>query len=291
MNSRFVLLVILFFNIQYMYAQKTILWKVEKEGTGKISYLLGTMHQVGNSFIDERSKIKELLLQSKIAVFESVEDKKTTIIDVMNKRTDDFSYRDNLDKKDVQFLESAASDWTVPVRKLSPAELAVKLEQLYVLDVCETAKQTDTWKHLDDYLLSLAKIGGIKTEGLETNSDQFNAINSERDLNWKNAKEAVSARIENLREKKNRNQLCRISKTYLGDMNFDYQFGIKCAGNDAMVINRNKTWLPKLGTILESDNAFIAVGLVHLFGDCGIISELRKQGYSVTPVPLSKDKA
>ena len=289
MKSRFLLFLILFFNIHYLCAQKTILWKVEKEGTGKVSYLLGTMHQVGNSFIDERPKIKELLLRSKVAVFESVEDKKATIIDVMNQRSDDFSYRNNLDKKDVQFLESVSSDWTVPVSKLSPAELAVKLEQLYVLDACETAKPTDTWKHLDDYLLSLAKNGGIKTEGLETNSDQFNAINSQRDFNWQNAKEGVTARIKNLREKKNKNQLCRISKTYLGDMNFDYQFGVQCAGNDTMVINRNKTWLPKISAILDNDNAFIAVGLMHLFGDCGLISELRKKGYTVTPVPISKE--
>lgn len=288
MKSPFLLLLLVLFNIQYLCAQKTILWKVEKEGTGKVSYLLGTMHQVGNSFIDERPKIKELLLQSKIAVFESVEDKKTTIIDVMNKRSEDFSYRNILDKKDVQFLETAASGWTVPISKLSPAELAVKLEQQYVLDVCETAKPTDSWKHLDDYLLSLAKNGGIKTEGLETNSDQFNAINSQRDFNWENAKEAVSARIANLREKKNRNQICRISKTYLGDMNFDYQFGVKCAGNDAMVINRNRTWLPKINAVLENGNAFIAVGLIHLFGDCGLISELRKQGYTVTVVPITK---
>ncbi|MDR6546489.1 uncharacterized protein YbaP (TraB family) [Chryseobacterium rhizosphaerae] len=288
MKSPFLLLLLVLFNIQYLCAQKTILWKVEKEGTGKVSYLLGTMHQVGNSFIDERPKVKELLLQSKIAVFESVEDKKTTIIDVMNERSEDFSYRSILDKKDVQFLETAASGWTVPISKLSPAELAVKLEQQYVLDVCETAKTTDSWKHLDDYLLSLAKKGGIKAEGLETNSDQFNAINSQRDFNWENAKEAVSARIANLREKKNRNQICRISKTYLGDMNFDYQFGVKCAGNDAMVINRNKTWLPKINAVLENGNAFIAVGLMHLFGDCGLISELRKQGYTVTAVPIPK---
>ncbi|WP_333887598.1 TraB/GumN family protein [Sphingobacterium siyangense] len=290
MKIRFLLLIALFFiQIQNLYSQKTILWKVEKEGSNRVSYLLGTMHQVGNSFVDQRPQIKQLILHSDLAVFESVEDKKKTIIDVMNRRPNDLSYRDNLEKRDIQFLETISADWTVPLSKLSPAELAVKLEQLYVLDVCETAKSTDTWQHLDDYLLSLAKTGGIKIEGLETNSDQFSAINSQDNFTWKNAKEVVTARIENLRKKKNKNQICRISSTYLGDMNFDYQFDVKCAENDAMLINRNKEWLPKINEAMQNANAFIAVGLMHLFGDCGIISELRKLGYKATPIPLIKE--
>ncbi|GAA4778077.1 TraB/GumN family protein [Olivibacter ginsenosidimutans] len=289
MKSQTLLLVMLFLQLSYSYAQKTILWKVEKEGASNSSYLFGTMHQVGNSFIDERPKIKELLLQSDIAVFESVEDKKKTIIDVMNGRPDDFSYRDKLDKKDVQFLESLSADWTVPVCKLTPAELAAKLEQLYVLNVCETTKPGDVWNHLDDYLLSLAVKNGIRNEGLETNADQFKAINANQIFDWNEAKEDIDTRIKNLQEKRNKNQSCRIARTYMGDMNFDYQFEVECAEDDPMLINRNRNWLPKIHETIKSNNAFVAVGLLHLFGDCGIISDLRRQGYKVSPVPIQKN--
>ncbi|WP_027388499.1 TraB/GumN family protein [Chryseobacterium gregarium] len=277
-------------SIQLIFAQETILWKIEKPGSQKVSYLLGTLHQVGNSFVDERPLIKELLSHSDIAVFESVDDKKKTIIDVMNSRPDNFSYREHLDKKDVQFLESISTDWTVPISKATPAELAVKLEQLYVLEVCETTKSTDTEKHLDDYLLSVAEKVKIKTVGLETNADQFKALNSMQIYDWKAVKEGIGARVKNLQKKKDKNQLCSIANTYLSDMNFDYQFNVKCE-NGAMLSDRNKKWIPQIDQILQNNNAFIAVGLMHIFWDCGIISELRKLGYKVTPVPLLKYSA
>jgi uncharacterized protein YbaP (TraB family) len=289
MKSKTLLLSVFLLTIQFLFAQETILWKIERPGTQNVSYLLGTLHQVGNSFVDDRPTIKSLLLRSNIAVFESVEDKKKTILDVMNNRPDNFSYREDLDKKDVEYLESISKDWPAPISKAFPAELALKLEQLYVLDVCETTKPSDTAKHLDDYLLSLAQNANIKLQGLESNADQFKAINAMQIYDWKAFREGIAARVKNLQKKKNKNQLCRIANTYMGDMNFDYQFNVKCAENDAMLINRNEKWMPEIEQILQNNNAFIAVGLMHLFGDCGIISNLKKSGYKVTPVPLLKD--
>ncbi len=289
MKSKEIFLIALLISIQNFSAQETILWKIDKPDSQKVSYLIGTLHQAGNSFIDERPQITELISRSDIAVFESTEDGKKTIIDVINRRPDDFSYRQYLDKKDVEYLEKISSGWTVPLSKLQPAELAVKLEQVYVSDVCETLKSTDSWNVLDNYLIHLAEKSGKKTLGLETSSDQFKAINSNQELTWANAKKLVNGRVTNLKRQKNKNQICRVSKTYMSDMNFDYQFDVKCAENDAILSNRNKKWMPKIDDILHNNNAFIAVGLMHLFGDCGIISELRKKGYQVTPVPLLKD--
>lgn len=289
MKSKTLLLSIFLLSIQSLFAQETILWKVERPGSQNVSYLLGTLHQVGNSFVDERPIIKSLLLRSNIAVFESVEDKKKTIIDVMNSRPDNYSYRQDLDKKDVQYLESISGDWTVPLSKVSPAELAVKLEQLYVLEVCETTKPSDTSKHLDDYLLSLALNANVKLEGLENNADQFKALNSMQIYDWKAVKDGIGSRINNLQKKKNKNEFCRMPNTYMGTMNFDYQFDTKCSSDEPMLGTRNKNWMPKINDIVQNNNAFIAVGLLHLLRDCGIISELRKLGYKVTPVALLKE--
>ena len=77
------------FFIIAVFAQNTILWSVRKAGSEKTSYVLGTLHQMGNSFVDEKPKIKELLLKSDLAIFESVEDKNEKIIGVMLNRTDD----------------------------------------------------------------------------------------------------------------------------------------------------------------------------------------------------------
>lgn len=60
---------------QNVLAQNTILWSV-KSYTGKESYLLGTYHQMGNSFIDSLPEIKNALINSEVAIFESTNQKK-----------------------------------------------------------------------------------------------------------------------------------------------------------------------------------------------------------------------
>ena len=54
---------ILFMIPFWLQAQNTILWEVEYVD-GKVSYLLGTMHQMGNSFVDSLPIIKQKLVDS-----------------------------------------------------------------------------------------------------------------------------------------------------------------------------------------------------------------------------------
>ena len=54
-------------------SQNTILWKVSDTINAKTSYLVGTFHQFGNSFVDSIPEIKNSLLNSELAVFESLD--------------------------------------------------------------------------------------------------------------------------------------------------------------------------------------------------------------------------
>ena len=54
-------------------SQNTILWKVTKTNSDKTSYLVGTFHQFGNSFVDSIPQIQKALLNSELAVFESLD--------------------------------------------------------------------------------------------------------------------------------------------------------------------------------------------------------------------------
>src|SRR5690606_39678560 len=58
---------------QWAMGQNTILWKATDTVTHKTSYLLGTFHQFGNSFVDSLPQIKASLLRSELAVFESID--------------------------------------------------------------------------------------------------------------------------------------------------------------------------------------------------------------------------
>ena len=53
---------------------------------------------------------------------------------------------------------------------------------------------------------------------------------------------------------------------------------------DDFLTKRNNNWIPKIEELLKKQSTFIAVGAGHLSGKNGLISLLKKKGYSVKPV-------
>ncbi len=51
---------------------------------------------------------------------------------------------------------------------------------------------------------------------------------------------------------------------------------------DILLTQRNRNWMKKIPTIYEEGNAsFIVVGAAHLYGEVGLINQLKKQGYQL----------
>ncbi len=276
-------------SFQSVHSQRTILWSIKKENSPKTSYVLGTFHQMGNSFVDDRPIIKQKLLQANLAVFESVDDAQTTVADLLLSRPEDFSYQKFLSKKDVAFLDDFSSKWQIPVSKLRPNELIFKLQQQIAIIKCGTVKASDTLQHFDNYLMSIARKNHITMMGLETFSDQIDAIdgNMSGSRDWTNYKKVVHQYVKIFNRKVGHE--CDFAQNYI-NMNFDYQFDVKCAENDPILINRNQKWMPQIISQINSNQSvFIATGLLHLFGECGIISQLRDQGFIVNPIEVLKN--
>ena len=247
---------------------------------------------MGNSFVDGKPLIKEVLSKSELVIFESVEDKNESVVNVMLNRADDFSYRELLYKEDVAFLDDYTKDWKVPLSKQKPGELIIKLQQEIIKEKCETVKSTDTSDHMDDYLQELAEKQNISISGLETYDDQMKVISTnpadKEEFTWENSKNIIHQFIldAKTKDKKRQKQICDLATNYM-KMKLDYQLNAKCAENDEMLSKRNERWMPKIKQSIEENNSiFIAVGLYHLYGECGVISQLIKDGYEVKPVKL-----
>ncbi len=56
------------------------------------------------------------------------------------------------------------------------------------------------------------------------------------------------------------------------------------AHGDILLTSRNKNWIPKIEATAKKQSTFFAVGAAHLAGQEGVISLLRKHGYTVEPV-------
>ncbi|MDF2551284.1 MAG: hypothetical protein K0R77_559 [Chryseobacterium sp.] len=279
MKKIFLLFLILSLNLSF--AQNTILWTIKKEGNPNVSYLLGTYHQMGNSYIDSLKTLIRSLKSSKVAIFENI-DTGENLAKYLNAREENFTYKQKLDKNHLKFLEEIAQKWTVPISKLSPPELLLKLQQTYLETQCGTVKNSDTFKSFDNYLIKTAKQNSVELVGLESNDLMTSYINQQDRTDWKDIKKHINLWLDNIKMKRDTDIHCRMAESYK-KQNLDYQLDSECA-ESLMISSRSAVWLPIIEKNIAEKNSFIAVGYAHLTGKCGLISKLKLAGYKVEPI-------
>lgn len=268
-------------------AQKTIFWEVKDTVNNKTSYLLGTMHVVGASFIDGFAPVQAALKNSDIAIFEKIDEGENFKSTVEAREKSD-SLRIILTKKEYNYLKGLDIKWTDDyLAKHEVMEIKYRLIFKASIKVCGAYNKNDSTILLDDYLERKARSNHIALMGLETTEEQMEAIAIDQKAtkkSWASERNGIRGLLEIIKDGKYHPILCGMEKEY---MNFEmpYDFDKSCP-DEALIQPRNKKWLPKLGSQLSSKNCFIAVGFLHLKNECGLIAELQKKGFVITPVML-----
>ena len=207
----------------------------------------------------------------------------------MQSRKDQYVYKNVLKKSDLEYLNNLSSDWNVPLSKVNPIELLIKLQDTATETLCGTVKPKDKWNHFDQYLIHLATTHSIPLYGLEKDkAPQIELINrlSKTKMTWDDVKKPIHKTLMDIKRQRHSKRYCQSAWDYM-NMQFDYQFNETC---NTEFKTRNGNWIPQLEKILPEKNCFIAVGLLHLYGECGLIVQLRKRGYIVEPVELKVQK-
>ncbi len=268
----------------YSSSQQTILWKVTDTLNDRVSTVVGTFHQMGNSFIDSIPEIQERLSNSELAIFESISDIEETRKRI-NQREKSYEVKKHLKRKHFNHLLKISNSWKVDLYKLKPSEISLKLEQEFQYQVCETAKSTDKFIHFDDYIKYLASQQNIELFALETDSLQLNFI--EREYNyptWKDEKKKINYWIKKMTVKKSNSDNCTFAYKYKAfDLNYDFEK--KCSSN-VLVFERNNNWMEILPNLMRTKNCFLAVGYFHLYNECGILEQLKNEGFVVEPIEI-----
>lgn len=107
--KKFLFIVFLLCFSEFVSSQKTILWKVSDSLNNKTSYLVGTFHQFGSSFVDSIPEIKSALLNSELAVFESIDDVGNTR-SIINTRDSSNLVEKKLKKRDFTKLKELSKE-------------------------------------------------------------------------------------------------------------------------------------------------------------------------------------
>lgn len=277
--------VILLFLFHNSVAQRTIIWEISDTTTHKKSFLVGTYHHIGNSFVDSLSVLKNALLASELAVFESVDDPHV-VKQLLEQREKQNQVKKLLSRKDYKKLESISSDWKFDVDLLKPIELLVALRREFQILKCKTIKPTDTWDHFDNYLIDLARKNSIELVGLETDSIQLQILNEIQE-SWtdKEMGQEISYWLARLTTNEALYEECELTHQYMR-LEIDYEFHLECE-DDILNKKRNEEWMNKLTEIISTKNSFIAVGLLHLKYTCGLLVSFRNKGFLVKPVAIN----
>jgi len=122
---------------------------------------------------------------------------------------------------------------------------------------------------------------------LENDSIQMRDINAVgKKYDYADFKKQLKKEIKALDKEKLSDQRCQYIWNYM-NFNLDYQFESECSASSSLKA-RNDRWISILEPIIAEKNAFVVVGIMHLYGKCGLINQFREMGYSVEPVEIKK---
>lgn len=269
----------------------TLLWKISGNGLEKPSYLFGTIHMLCEDDAVLSDNMKKVIRDCDEVYFEVDMDNLFEMFGAMGKMKmlGDTTLSDLLSAEDYEkvkdYFESKGS--MLPFSMLEtfkPILAASTLEQKSL--PCENTAM------MEQVIMGVAKENNKKISGLETMAYQTGVLDS---IPYKLQAEQLLNYINSSGKTNDENkQLQEMFKAYkeqdlglLEKLMVESDPGM--AGfTDIMLYHRNQNWVTKLKKILPEKSLLIAVGAGHLPGEKGVISLLRKEGYSVTPVENKK---
>jgi len=251
-------------------AKKLSYEKITGTKTQPVSYLLGTNHLFGESFVDSFPVIKEKILASNLVITETKMDR-DAITASYNARTSSDSINLVLSKEDINYIaELFKQKNTLSISKLSPGELVIKLQLYYPKLKCSVFNKNDKLS-MDDYVRNMAKNNGKELYSFETDSFQMQlSATSFSKHTWDFAKRNVPVILQLYRNEKVNEVMCFSFNKYAA-LDVDYKFKDSCSSftaniltNDEFIKKRIDAWIAQLPKLLENNNCFIAVGFAHL---------------------------
>lgn len=281
---------------------QTLLWQINDPCSKHVSYLFGTDHIWGASWLDSITMVKDKFLQSKHVFVEMGNAKlDTTLIDSLKK-----PYKGPAVIPAKIFKRNYYSLVTNYVKSIGWGNLDTvfygnpqPILMLWALDwqlTSDYAAQLHVISpdedNIDNYFAKQAIAAGKTLTNLDDSITIFTNLASKQDP--KILAKRIGKHVAFLQGKNG-----SIPQEF--DISFDY-INLKCryhlnkkapksvekGGLDLTI--RNNQWMLKLNKALREGDCFIGVGFGHLDFKEGLINQLRKAGFEVSPVPMERIK-
>ena len=273
-----------------------LLWRIERPGV-EPSFLYGTMHMSDPRVVQLPPAAQAAFDAAGTVVIET-----TDILDQAKMGeallshpelmmfTDATTLPDLLSEEDRALVKAELGRRGIPlasVQKMKPWMLSA----LISLPACELARKSSGAQVLDVKLANDAKAAGKGLEGLESMTEQLQAMASlpmEFHVSGLVETLRLGDRIEDVME--------TMVRLYVdGDTGMFWPFfeaALPSEGSEhgyadfqeTMIDLRNRTMAEGATPLIEKGGAFIAVGALHLAGKDGLVALLKQRGFRVEPV-------
>jgi uncharacterized protein len=268
---------------QLLTVENSNFWEVTKAGVPHSSYLFGTFHALGSTYADSLTNVMAKFELSQAFVSEIQFDSSMIFRMVKASTMKDTTLQELLTPE--YYLKT--DEW---LKSISPYNLSVfnnfcptALHALFI-NLLQTKLYGPAYP-MDLYLEMKAKSAGKGTVGLETLDEQLSVLfglsyrrQAELLMNFvdmKNLAEEQLILLNSLYRHEHLSSLEELSKELYSESEMK-----------GMLDDRNLKWMKTIPTMIDAGSTFIAVGALHLAGPNGLVSLLRKAGYTVTPISI-----
>ena len=274
------------------FSEKTLLWQISGNGLQKPSYLFGTIHLVCKEDALLSDSLLSAIQNTEQVYFEVDMDNLFEIFGVIRqmKMKNDTTLADLLSEKDYKKIKQ----WFENKNSLLPFSMLETYKPLLAAStIMESGMSCEGAVAMEQVILEEAKKYKKRINGLETMAYQMSIFDSIpykiqaqqllKFIEEEGKDSDASKEYEELQQAYKEQDLDKLDELMrrndLGIARFE----------EILLHNRNRNWINKLKTILPEKSIIIAVGAGHLPGQHGLISLLRKEGFTVKPI-MNKGK-
>jgi uncharacterized protein YbaP (TraB family) len=254
-----------------------LLWEISGKGLKEPSYLFGTYHLIGKSFLDTLPGVMRCLNQAKSVAGEIIMQDEMAMAQKLMPlmMLKDTSLDKILSPKEYSEVDTFIRSKTAMSLKMlnGMKPVAVQLTLVTLLSPRDVSPQNPA---LDMYFQTEAKNRGMEVIGFETIEEQagilFNStMGRQKELLLKTVREYD--RVQ--RETQALYTLYKHQDIKAIETAFSESFDYTVEEMDAMLSKRNKEWAIKMPSLMAARPTFFAVGAAHLPGKDGLIYLLR----------------
>ena len=281
-----ILITLIFLLSTNLFSQNTLLWEISGNGLSAPSYLFGTIHiadkrayQFNDSVLPKLNECQAFAMEINMDSIDETSLLGKMMID------DGKTLEDIYSKKDYKLIKAT-------LKKSTGLDIILfnTVKPFVILTMIEASKPAKSSMDdaLDIYLSKQAKNKGKKVIGIETIDEQMDVIS-------KMPPGMVIDYIKNMNkaDKQTQQLIDAYSLQQLDKINTIMNQSDNALGeefNKEILTKRNYIMADRISNLITSQTLFIAIGSGHLPGNEGVISLLKKKGYTVSPIIAAHTK-